>query len=94
LRWLGEFDFELFFALSLVLPLFMPLVGFTASPSSRRPSSAFLWLLGLLCVLHVSWIRNSNFMLFIVNILIKGEIEKPTGQYLGLIVMSHRLVVV
>jgi hypothetical protein len=31
----GEFDFELFFALSLVLPLFVPLVGFVASPSSR-----------------------------------------------------------
>jgi hypothetical protein len=24
-------------------------------------------------------------MLFIVNVLIKGEIEKPSGQYLGLI---------
>jgi hypothetical protein len=31
----GEFDFELFFALSLVLLLFMPLAGFVASPSSR-----------------------------------------------------------
>jgi hypothetical protein len=31
----GEFDFELFFALSLVLPLFMSLVGFVASQSSR-----------------------------------------------------------
>jgi hypothetical protein len=26
---------------------------------------------------------------FVVNALIKGEIEKPSGQYLGLIVMSH-----
>jgi hypothetical protein len=31
----GEFDFEHFFALSLVLLLFMPLAGFVASPSSR-----------------------------------------------------------
>jgi hypothetical protein len=31
-----EFDFELFFALSLVLPLFVPLVGFVASSSRRR----------------------------------------------------------
>jgi hypothetical protein len=29
----GEFDIELFFALSLVLPLFVPLVDFAASPS-------------------------------------------------------------
>jgi hypothetical protein len=31
------------------------------------------------------WIQTSNFVLFIVNVLIKGEIEKPSGQYLGLI---------
>jgi hypothetical protein len=33
----------------------------------------------------VFWIRTSNFVLFVVNELIKGEIEKPSGQYLGLI---------
>jgi hypothetical protein len=44
---------------------------------------------GLLDVLHVSWIQNSNFVPFIVNVLIKWEIEKPSGQYLGLIVISH-----
>jgi hypothetical protein len=44
-------------------------------------------------VLHVSWIRNSNFVHFAVNVLIKGEIEKASGQYLSLIVMSHLLVV-
>jgi hypothetical protein len=44
---------------------------------------------GLLAVLHMSWIQNSNFVLFVVNVLIKGEIEKLSGQYLGLIVMSH-----
>jgi hypothetical protein len=44
---------------------------------------------GLLAVLHVSWIQNSNFVPFIVNVLIKWEIEKPSGQYLGLIVISH-----
>jgi hypothetical protein len=36
-----------------------------------------------------SWIQNLNFVLFVVNELIKGEIEKPSGQFLGLIVMSH-----
>jgi hypothetical protein len=35
------------------------------------------------------WIRNSNFVLFVVDGLIEGEIEKPSGQFLGLIVMSH-----
>jgi hypothetical protein len=40
-------------------------------------------------VLHE--ILNSNFKLcaFVVNGLIKEEIEKPSGQYHGLIVMSH-----
>jgi hypothetical protein len=32
-----------------------------------------------------SWIRDSNFVLFVVNGLIKREIEKPSGQCLGLI---------
>jgi hypothetical protein len=36
-------------------------------------------------------VLNSNFKLcaFVVNGPIKGEIEKPSGQFLGLIVMSH-----
>jgi hypothetical protein len=43
----------------------------------------------LLAVLH--GVLNSNFKLclFVVNGLIKGEIEKPSGPFLGLIVMSH-----
>jgi hypothetical protein len=43
----------------------------------------------LLVVLHVSWIQNLNFVFCVVNVLIKGEIEKPSNKYLGLIVMSH-----
>jgi hypothetical protein len=39
-----------------------------------------------------SWIQTSNFMLFVINGLIKGEIEKLSGQFLGLIVMCHWLV--
>jgi hypothetical protein len=35
------------------------------------------------------WIQTLYFVLFIVNGLNKGEIEKPSGQFLGLIVMSH-----
>jgi hypothetical protein len=49
----------------------------------------FLLAFGLLVVLHGSWIHYSNFVLFIINGLVKGEIEKPSGQYHGLIVMSH-----
>jgi hypothetical protein len=30
-------------------------------------------------------------VLFVFNVLIEGEIEKPCGQFLCLIVMSHRL---
>jgi hypothetical protein len=52
---------------------------------------SFSLAFGLLAVLH--GVLDSNFKLcaFIVNGLIKGEIEKPSGQFLGLIVMSHRL---
>jgi hypothetical protein len=60
----------------LALPLFTPFFGFAVFPSLS---------FGLLAVLHGSWIQISNFVLFIVNVLIKGEIEKLSGQYLGLI---------
>jgi hypothetical protein len=50
---------------------------------------SFSLVFGHLAVLH--GVLDSNFKLcaFIVNGLIKGEIEKPSGQFLGLIVMSH-----
>jgi hypothetical protein len=50
---------------------------------------SFSWLLGHLGVHH--GVLDSNFKLcaFVVNGLIKVEIEKPSGQFLGLIVMSH-----
>jgi hypothetical protein len=50
---------------------------------------SFSLAFGLLAVLHGSCIQISNFLLFVVNVLIMGEIEKPSGQYLGLIVMSN-----
>jgi hypothetical protein len=45
--------------------------------------------LGLLAVLH--GVLDSNFKLcaFVVNGLIKGEIEKLSCSFLGLIAMSH-----
>jgi hypothetical protein len=50
---------------------------------------SFYLAFGLLAMLHMSWIRNLNFMLFVINVLIKEEIEKLSGQYLGLAVMSN-----
>jgi hypothetical protein len=40
---------------------------------------------GLLVCFMGSWIQNLNFLLFVVNELIKEEIEKLSGQYLCLI---------
>jgi hypothetical protein len=37
------------------------------------------------------WIQTLNFVPFVINGLIKGEIEKLSGQFLGLSVMSHWL---
>jgi hypothetical protein len=50
---------------------------------------SFSLAFGLLVVLH--GVLDSNFKLcvFVVNGLIKGETEKPSGLFLGLIVMSH-----
>jgi hypothetical protein len=98
LCWVWVFAFLLFWAIlssslpfCLSLPLFMPFVGFCGFPSSRWPSWTFLGFLSLLAVLH--GVLDSNFKLcaFVVNGLIKEEIEKPSGQFLGLIVMSHWL---
>jgi hypothetical protein len=43
----------------------------------------------LLAVLHGVLDLNFKLCVFVVNRLIKGEIEKPSGLFLGLIVMSH-----
>jgi hypothetical protein len=50
---------------------------------------SFLLAFGLLVVLH--GVSDSRFKVcaFVVNGLIKGEIKKLSGQFLGLIVMSH-----
>jgi hypothetical protein len=49
----------------------------------------FLAFLGLLAVLHGDLDSNFKLRAFVVNGLIKGVIEKPSGQFLDLIVMSH-----
>jgi hypothetical protein len=59
-------------------------VGIAAFPSSRLPSFAFVGFWSSTCASWGSSIRDSNFVPFVVNLLINGEIEKPSGQYLGL----------
>jgi hypothetical protein len=75
----------------LALPLFMPFAGFCDFHSSRWPSWAFLGFLGLLAVLNGVLDLNFKLCAFVVDGLIKGEIEKPSGPFLGLIVTSHWL---
>jgi hypothetical protein len=51
--------------------------------------SFFFGFLGLLAVLHGILDLNFKRCAFVVNGLIKEKIEKPSGQFLILIVMSH-----
>jgi hypothetical protein len=62
-----------------ILAFFVSFVGFAAFPCSRWPSWAFLWLSVFYLWFMESWIRNSNFVLFVVIVIIKEEIEKPSG---------------
>jgi hypothetical protein len=67
------------------LPLFLPFDGFTV----------FLLLDNLLEFLFIFWssscascglgFKIQVLCFYVVNVLIKEEIEKPSGQYLGLI---------
>jgi hypothetical protein len=50
---------------------------------------SFSLTFGLLPVLHGVLDLNFKLCAFVINGLIKEEIEKPSGQFLGLIVMSH-----
>jgi hypothetical protein len=65
------------------------LLVFVVFPLLDNLLELFFGFLGLLAMLH--GVLDSNFKLyaFVINGLIKGEIEKPSGQFLGLIVMSH-----
>jgi hypothetical protein len=49
----------------------------------------FSRLFGLLAVLHGVSDLNFKLCAFVINGIIKEEIEKPSGQFLGLIVMNH-----
>jgi hypothetical protein len=64
-------------------------LGFAVSLLLDDLLELVLIFLGLLAVLHGILDLNIKLCSFVVNGLIKGEIEKPSGQLLGLIVMSH-----
>jgi hypothetical protein len=50
---------------------------------------SFLLASGLLIVLHGVSDLRFKLCAFVINGLIKGKIEKSSGQFLSLIVMSH-----
>jgi hypothetical protein len=50
---------------------------------------SFFGFLCLLVVLHEVLDLNFELCAFVVNGLIKGEIEKPSDKFLDLIVISH-----
>jgi hypothetical protein len=79
------FGFELFLLFSLICRFLCLLLALQFFLLLDDFLELFLDSFGLLVVLHVSWIQISNFVLFVVNELFKGEIEKPCGQYLGLL---------
>jgi hypothetical protein len=84
-----SFDFELFLLFSLFCRFSCYLLAFAVFPLLDDLLEIFLVFFGLLTVLH--GVLDSNFKLytFVVNGLIKGEIEKPIGPFFGLIVMSY-----
>jgi hypothetical protein len=88
-----SYSFELFLALSChftwLCRFSCLLLAFTVFLLLDDLPELFLGFLGLLPMLH--GVLDSNFKLcaFVINGLIKGEIEKPSGSFLGLIVMSY-----
>jgi hypothetical protein len=92
-------DFEFFCSSELFLALICHfawlcrfsclLLGFAMFPLLDDLLELFFGFLGLLVVLHGILDSNLKLCSFVVNGLIKGEIEKPSGRFLGLIVTSH-----
>jgi hypothetical protein len=65
------------------------LLAFVVFPLLDDLLKLFFGFLSLLAVLHGVLDSNLKLCTFVVNGLIKGEIEKPSGQFLDLVVMSH-----
>jgi hypothetical protein len=95
----GSVDFELFLLFLLFLALLCHftwlyrfsylLLAFAVVLLLDDILDLFFSFLGLLAALHGVLDSNFKFYAFVVNGPIKGEIEKPSGQFLGLILMSH-----
>jgi hypothetical protein len=97
----GSVDFELFCSSELFLALLCyfawlcrfscHLLAFTVFLLLDDLLELFSAFLGLLPVVHGALDSNFKLCAFVINGLIKGDIEKPSGPFLGLIVMSHWL---
>jgi hypothetical protein len=74
----------------MILPLFVPFVGFCGFPSSRWPSWAFLIFWSSSCT---SWDLGSELQTLCLccQWTHQGGDWETSGQFLGLIVMSHWL---
>jgi hypothetical protein len=64
-------------------------VDFCGFPLLDDLPELFFGFFCLLAMLHEILDLNFKLCVFVINGLIRGEIEKPSGQFLGLIVMSH-----
>jgi hypothetical protein len=80
-----------FLTLFLDLLLFMPFIGLVFFPSYRWSSWAFLNFCSSSCASLGLGFEIQTLCFCVVNGLIKEEIEKPSCQFLDLIVMSHWL---
>jgi hypothetical protein len=89
----GSVNFELFLALlchfAWLCRFSCRLLAFMVFVLLDDLLELFFAFLGLLAVLYGILDVNFKLCAFVVNGLIKGEIEKPSGQFIGLIVMSH-----
>jgi hypothetical protein len=79
LRVLGSIDFELFLPILWFCRFSCRLLAFVVFLLLDDRLELFVGFWSSSCVLWGSWIRTSNFVPFVVNGLVKGEIEKPNG---------------
>jgi hypothetical protein len=80
----GSFEFELFFAFSFGLPLFLPFVGFTFFPLLDDLFELFFGFWSSSCASCALGFKIQSLYLCVVNVLIKGEIEKASGPWFDL----------
>jgi hypothetical protein len=81
----GSFEFELFFAFYFGLPLFCHLLVLRFFLLLDDLFELFFGFWSFSCASCGLGFKIQTLCLCVVNILIMGEIEKPPGEYLGLI---------